>query len=943
MVKSKVDITKGVYIPSIEACDIWEHMNRGKVIFSKYIGFLPYSLELRRLNNHDKFSTFTSNRNPNKLLSRDVINVKFDNIVKGSEQYSNLYNKQLEDVNEKISKLTQEYWTNRNNWSSKEKLNQIEKIKQEYIYKHNRKQLLENLPDDWGSVSKEKLRHELYENGFTIKRVDKKTGEITEDVYKMYKRSSSKSRKGQCLMIKESLYDDMIKWSRMFLPFQEDVPVDLASLSAYSSLVTSSIEAVKEIDVNSILVVDEVISRWNESEMVNVIQVVEQTVNNKKIKKVDSVPTPNYEIENSIFDGEGLLSSEFYDEGQSMLLLRNHFTKVACFSTNLELFFKEYAKKNNIDYDTWTVKDIFGNEVFLKNVKMILNQSCIKFLKFSYLFKQEGENEEEHEQLWQSRMWEHFKQVVANEGNIWGVCKHDKTNRKGEMNNLPLQRLSYQMVNSFEASPEEIKNLAQFEIDYIMDLKNDPDKFIEHVKLKLNDKDEFEEDGEEAEDNRIDYFSSDKMFIKLYETNKEIIHSNIFKKFRTNTISNYVKDIKRGHVRTFGDYATLFSCPVQYLYHAIGKLNDDLTIDGVEVLKRNEVYTTLFGEEGFGEEFTICRNPHTSASNIWIGKCTYNEEIEKYFKLSPNVIVINTIKENVMNRLSGCDMDSDAVAVFLNENLLKLAQKCYGKYNVCVNGLEADKTPYILSNNGAAKLDHTLGRSTTEIGSIVNQGQLCNSLYWNYFNNGKVREDIYKQTDILTILSMCSIDNAKRKYKIKISSELRKIQKYIGEIIEEEFDGKKPNFFQYIDKKENVEFTHYNTPMDFMYDILSNLEDADEVKTWNFGKFLNKVDINKANRKQREKVKKLVTELTKALESIHSKGYAKKEKNMILSDTMRYYLNKIGKLKIKPDTMSSILKDIDDKKYAPIRTNLLNCLYQAHEETFLNCFKKSHG
>ncbi|MBS4191208.1 hypothetical protein KHA94_13545 [Bacillus sp. FJAT-49705] len=871
--------------------------------------------------------------------------MKFDNVVKSSEQYKKLYTKQLDDVSKKVNKLTQEYWDNRDEWSDKEKLSQIEKIKKEYSYKYSRKRLLGNLPDNLKSVSKEKLRHELYEDGFTITRVDKKTGEITEDVYKMYKRSSSKSRKGQCLFIKDSLYDDMIEWSRMFLPFEEGESVDLASLSAYQSLVTSSIENVKVIDPNSILVVDEVFSRWKESEVVNVIKVVPETVNNKVVEKVDSVPTENHEIENSIFDGEGLLSSEFYDEGQSMLLLRNHFTKVACFSTNLQLFFREYAEKHGIDYESWTVKDVFNKDVYLKDVKMILNQSCIKLLKFSYLFKQEGENEKDHEQLWQARMWEHWKQVVIDAGNIWGVCKHDKSNRKGEVNNMPLQRLSYQMVNSFEVkSPEDIKELTQFEVDYIMDLKNNPDKFIEHVKSKLNDKDQIEDDEEEeSKDNRIDFFSSDKMFIELYELDKEIIHNSAFKKFRTNTISNYVKDIKRGHVRTFGDYATLFSCPVQYLYHAIDKLNDDLTIDGVEVLKGNEVYTTLFGKEGFEKEFTICRNPHTSASNIWIGKNTYNAEIEKYFNLSPNVIVFNTVKENVMNRLSGADMDSDAVAVFFDDKLLGLANNCYGKYNICVMDLEADKTAYTLSNHSAAKLDHTLGRSTTEIGSIVNQGQLCNSLYWHYYNDGELREDIYKQTDILTILSMCSIDNAKRSYKIKIGSELRKIQKYIGEIINDEFEGKKPNFFQYIDKKENVEFTHFNTPMDFMYDILSNLPDANEVKTWNIGKFLNKVDINKANRKQREKVRELIAELTKALESIHSKNYAKKEKNMMLSDTMRFYLNKIGKLKIKPDTMYSILKDIDDKKYASIKLNLLNCLYQAHRETFLSCFRKSHG
>ncbi|KQL54524.1 hypothetical protein AN964_14160 [Heyndrickxia shackletonii] len=927
------DITKGCYIPSIEACDLWEHMNRDKKLFTDYIGFLPYSLELIKLNEQEEFSTFTSNRNPNKLLSRDVINVKFDNIVKDSEALRKLYQKQLDDADEQLKEIRKEYEENKCNWSNKQRLHRINT----YLYKRSRRKLLNSIPDNWAKVSKEDLRHELYKNGFKITRIDKKTGKEEVDVYKMYKRSSSKSRKGQCLFIKVDLYKKMIKYSRMYLSFEEGESIDLASLSAYQSLVTSSIEAVKVIDPNSILVVDEVISRWIETETVNVIKTVDG--------KVDSVPDDKYEVKNSIFDGEALLDSEFFEEGQSMLLLRSHWTKAAAFSTNLQTFFKDYAEEHGEDYDTWKVPSMFGEEVPVKSIKMILNPTCIKFLKMSHLFKKEGENEKDHGHLWQKRIWEHWKTVVESEGNVWGVCKHDKTNRRDTIDGMPLQRMSYQMVNSLLASAPEIEELSQFEINYIMDLKNKPEKFIKHVQLNLNKNDDIEEDDED-ERNKIDYFSSDKMFIDLYSMNKEIIHNSAFKKFRADTIADYVKDVKRGRLKIVGDYATLFSCPLEYLYKAVGAIGNEINVP--IGLKENEVYTTLFGKEGFGEEFTICRNPHTSVSNIWIGKCTYNEDIKEYFNLSPNVIVINTIRENVMNRLSGCDMDSDTAVVFRDEHLLNLAKKVYGKYNVCVNELDADKTPYTLTTKSMAELDHTLAKSTTEIGSIINLSQLCSSLYFHYLNNGKNKNDelvkeIYKQTDILTILSMCSIDSAKRQYKIKIGSELRKIQKYVSDIVNKDFEGNKPNFFQYIDKKESVTFTHYDTPMDYLYDILSNLDDADSVDTWKFRKFLDKVSIDNANRKQRKKVEELVTELTNELKSIHSKKLKKKEKNKKISDTLHFYLKKIGKLKIKPDTMYSILKDIDDKKYSSIKLHLMNCLYQAHTETFLNCFKKSHG
>lgn len=916
---NNVDITKGVYLPSIEACDIWEHMNRGKDLFSDYVGFLPYSLELRKLVQQKEFNTFTSNRNPNKLLTRDVINVKFENIVQSGIKKKERIDKRIADKNVEIEQLEAKLNATEEQTMKQEiKL----KIKQTNAYIDSLKKTKESISDKWESVSKEALRHDLYENGFTITRVNKKTGEIFKDTYKLYKRTSSKSRKGQCLMIKESLYDDMIKWSRMYMEFKEGESVDLASVSSYSALVTSSIEKVIKINPENILVVDEVLSQWKESDIVNVVKLVKG--------KVDSVPEPNYLIENSIFDGEMLLDSELFDDNQSMMLLRNHWTKGAAFSTHLQKFFKHYADIKGLDYDTMKVTDVFNREIDVKNIKLILNPTCIKFLKMSYLFKKDGENEKDHGLLWKRRIWDHFKNVLESEDNLWGVCKHDKTNRRGEVDGLPLQRLSYQMVNSLEATPDNIKELAEFEIEYIENLKNDSDKFIEHVKRNVKE--------ENDDSSKIDYFSSAKMFVDLYSMDNEIIHTPAFKKFKANTIYDYVKEIKKGHIRLIGDYATLFSCPMNYLYHAVG----ETTLDPIG-LKNNEVYTTLFGEEGFGKEFTIFRNPHTSASNIWIGKNTYVEDIKEYFNLTPNVIVINSIRENVMNRLSGCDFDSDATAIFFSDALLKLAHKCYGKYKVCVNGLEADKAEYTLTPHSMAKLDHILARATTEIGSIVNEGQLCNALYFDYLHKGEVKKEVYKQTDILTVLSMCSIDNAKRKYKINIGSELRKIQKEIGAIVKENFEGKKPNFFKYIDKKDNVSFTHYDTPMDYLYEILTDLDAANGVDTKSFKTYLKKVNVDKANRKQRERVKELATELVNELESIHSKMYKKKEKNTKLSDVMTEYLGKIAKLKIKPDTMYSILKDIDDKKYKPIRLHLLNCLYQMHTETFLNCFRKSHG
>lgn len=45
------ELHKPVYIPSIEASDIYNHMVRGRELDLKYIGMIPTSLELNKLIN----------------------------------------------------------------------------------------------------------------------------------------------------------------------------------------------------------------------------------------------------------------------------------------------------------------------------------------------------------------------------------------------------------------------------------------------------------------------------------------------------------------------------------------------------------------------------------------------------------------------------------------------------------------------------------------------------------------------------------------------------------------------------------------------------------------------------------------------------------------------------------------------------------------------------
>ncbi|MDE3838643.1 hypothetical protein C0966_04470 [Bacillus methanolicus] len=857
-----------VYIMSLEAADIYSHMTRGSYIKRDYVGMIPYSLELIKLKK-EGLRIINSKKHPKKDISNDIINVKFKQKLKSADQL-------IKEYTQKIEESTDEDYKNKLN-------NYIEYIKAES----------EENSENWIEVSNTELRKRLYTEGFTITNADG-----SKVKYVVYKRSSAKSRTGQCLFIKEELYDTMINWSRMNLPLKENDEIDLAGLLAYESLVTSSIEDIIKIEPESILIVDDVKSSFNE--VCNVVSTGEDGYLDSIKKEV--------EITNELFDGEALLDSCLFKEGQSMMLLRNHMFKAAAFATNLQMFFKEYAKDNGIDYENWYLNNMFGESMKVTDIKMIINPSCLKAFKFSHII---GENKD---------MWAWWKKVVKEDGSLFGICKHEKPTKRGFLNDKPLQQTSYQMLNSLPANEEDIKKLSKFERNYIMQLKNDDETFIKYIEKEANT------------------VNANKMFVDLYRKNKDIVRTKVFREFRSKTISDYVRYVKRGKVRLIGDYAVMFGNPLEYLYHAVGeKITEPLA------LKENEIYTTMFD---FGKELVAFRNPHTSQSNVLIVKNTYNKQIEKYFKLTPNIVAVNTIKFNLPNILSGSDFDSDTVVLFDNEDLLELAKKCFGHYKVCVNEVKSKPKNYKLNVHDMFEIDNQLSDSQRFIGEVVNVGQLALSLYWDKFHNGmkpndKKMKELLKKVDVMTILSGICIDLAKKFYDIDIAKEIKHVRCQL-DLKEDDDIAMKPNFWRFVTDKKNKKsnknkkkYTHYDCPMDYLYDVMS-FERMKEKDPINFSDLLIEKNKEKSNRKQRQKIKALVEEMYSDIARIKSNGGEKNEVSNKVEDITNIYLAKIGKLKVKPETMYNTLREIDDESSIAIK--LLNVMHRTQHDVFMNAF-----
>ena len=91
-----------------------------------------------------------------------------------------------------------------------------------------------------------------------------------------------------------------------------------------------------------------------------------------------AVPKENYELKNTMFDGQGLIDESIFPKwGEGYILLRHHMCKMACFKTKIQKFFKDYYGDN---YNTATIKDMFGNDHYVKDIELITTDNAMKWL-----------------------------------------------------------------------------------------------------------------------------------------------------------------------------------------------------------------------------------------------------------------------------------------------------------------------------------------------------------------------------------------------------------------------------------------------------------------------------------------------------------------------------------------------------------------------------------
>ena len=583
--------------------------------------------------------------------------------------------------------------------------------------------------DLYKQMNTDELRRVIYNNGITVRYITrKKDGTIKsqEDIhYKMLFRSTGKAKKGSCMFIVDRLYKEAIDFLRMGIKLpKRNAPI--VEVSAYSSLIASGIVGRIKINPENILVLKDV-DRYFRTKVVSVETDEDRNCISREIE--------DYELSNTLFDGQALIDSRLFnkwisDEGETgngYLLLRHHFCKMAAFCADIQGFFKDYCETHGMDYGTATVNDIWGNPHYLRDVELVTTDNAMKWMKFDVSYE-----------IWCDK--------VRENGSLFGVVKTAHRSKLGEV-----QRMSYQMVNAL--SEEKMPEIAQKSVDYTIKLKLDDYEYLKYLKRNMN-------------------FSNDySVLIALCEQDPEFIRNWYFRQRRYKIISEYIFKLRSGEIIQDAENLVIVGSPYAMLLYAASGNEKDCDLDDTFVVEDGciQCYTPRFGINTYLAGF---RSPFNSRNNIDYLHNVYDERLEKYFGFTRQIIAVNMIGTDFQDRNNGSDQDSDSLYVTSQPEIVECAKEFYTEYPTIVNLIPKDKNVYDNTMDDYAKLDSSLAKSQLAIGLASNLAQIAQSYSYTF------KDDKYQRyACILAVLAQVAIDNSKRRYDLDLSKSIDTIKK----------------------------------------------------------------------------------------------------------------------------------------------------------------------
>jgi hypothetical protein len=731
------------------------------------------------------------------------------------------------------------------------------------------------------------------------------------------KRSSGSSRVGKCLFIDENLYKQVLKWELCGLKINAGDEIDLAAFESYISLTTSSCIDTMEILPENFLVIDDYNSVFEDT--VIAVEYIDGQLCAKRQRRI---------VSNSIFDGQSIMDESLFEKynDKSMLLLRNRFFKSACFKGKLQKWFADNNIKNVSQLNGFTLaKDI-------SQIKIITTPSSIKYIKFGTL------------QQWFDNFYTTF-----------GIIKHEKPTPYLDGR---LVQCHYQLINTLQLSENDVKQLCQPTLDYITKIREDPAVLRYHIKYPY-----------ESVEHITPLMSKNEIVFKLLGINSQFCKTKMYYDFRDDLVNAMINNLKQGHVLINGNYSTLFGNGIEMLQHSIG------TFDGKSIIGIGNIHSKRFE---YNKTLLASRSPHICSGNILLCTNVANDLIDKYFCLSPEIVYVNAIGENILQRLNGADYDSDSFLLTDNKILIEAAKRNYGLFDVPTCYVTAKKTKRRYTAKDKCDLD--IKTSVNKIGEIVNLSQYLQSIMWNniYKDSKKhsqlpneeiirKQQDLYRDICILAVMSGIEIDKAKKEFEVDTQKEISRLKsKYQKnqmidvevksyqnnhEVIETEMKLKKPMFFKMITLNNGYalnskhEYVYFHTPMDYLQKIINSFNfRTKRIKNEviPFSDIVKPMSMYHSSRYYYYKANRII-ELIKDLSRDIARQYigyeykTKSEKSAtktVVADLKQECVNYINNITIPDTVMYLVLKEIDNKNNYAYARLIFNTLFGTPNKKF---------
>lgn len=490
--------------------------------------------------------------------------------------------------------------------------------------------------------------------------------------YKMLFRTPGKAKNGSCMFINEKLYEKALNFLRMGIKLP-DFNAPIVEIGAYSPLVTSTIIDKIKINPKNILILKDVDSFFE----TNVISIETDEKKHCFAKEIDK-----YKLKNTLFDGQALIDSSIFPKwGNGYILLRHHFCKMAAFCTNIQRFFKDYYGDQ---YLTATVKDMFGNDHYVKDIELITTDNAMKWLKFDISY-------------------EYWCEWVYQNNCMFGIVKTAHRSKLGGV-----QKMSYQMINAL--SMEKMDGVIAKSKEYIELLKSDTDAFIDYLKQNQGFANDYE------------------VLVALYEQDNDFARCEYFRERKKYIISEYVKSFKRGKVIQNADNLVIVGSPYAMLLHSVSENveNDDtFKVESGTI----QCFTERFEDGEYLAEF---RSPFNSPNNLGYLHNVYHEKFFKYFNLGEQIIAVNMIGTDFQDRNNGSDMDSDSIYTTNQKEIVEHAKYCYETFPTIVNNIPKEKNNYNNTLLDFAVVDNKLAAANMAIGESSNLAQIALSYTYNF-------------------------------------------------------------------------------------------------------------------------------------------------------------------------------------------------------------------